>query len=93
MIKHRDMLAIISKGEPFNCVYLKRVGQFTTFTGIKKHNSTGAQAAPAPTPLTHKKRRAAVEYDSLMPFVTANGEIRELYTRAIIKFNDEDVIL
>lgn len=94
MLKHRDMLEKINTGDLFDCTYCKKNGEFTEFKNVKKYMSeTGA---PAPKTITVRDKRSTRNtsgYSSLLPFVMESGEIRELYTRAIVKFNNEEIIL
>lgn len=83
----------INTGQPFDCTYTKRRGQLVEFTGIKKHISADNEVPAHQRAVNHSKRRTANSYESLVPFVLPDGSIRELYTRLIVKFNQEEVAL
>lgn len=94
MIKHSAMLQKINTGEPFNCTYCKANGELTEFVGLRKPvKDEEPTPAPGTPPPDRRRRRAAQGNQMLVPFQTANGEIREIYTRLILKFNDEEVVL
>ena len=94
MIKHREMMKIISQGKPFACTYVKRTGELTDFTEIKKFERDKEETtAGNKRGADHTKRRVANQYESLIPFQMVNGKIRELYTRCIVKFEGEEVVL
>lgn len=86
------MLKIVSNGEPFDCTYCKKNGELSDFVQIKKLIKERGDDNPT-IPRDRRKRRAANSYESLIPFQMQNGEVRELYTRAIVKFNKQEVIL
>ena len=98
MIKHREMMKIISQGKPFSCTYVKRTGELTDFTDIKKFEKEDDDYnkdchGERSRTTDHTKRRVANQYESLIPFQMVNGKIRELYTRCIVKFEGEEVVL
>ena len=82
----------INTGDPFDCMYCKKHGEFANYQQIKKHikvNETEGKEI-----ISDKRQiRLVNNYASLIPFVFQDGSIRELYTRAIVKFNNEEVIL
>lgn len=86
------MLKQINTGEPFNCTYCKKNSEFTEFVQIKK--AVAEKKTEAMTMhLDKRRRREATSYESLLPFFMQSGGIQELYTRAIVIFNNEEVIL
>lgn len=87
------MLKIIDTGNPFNCTYCKTNGEFTEFMQIKKPVADVNQVQVVTEVTDKRRRRKATSYESLIPFLMQNFERRELYTRAIVIFNGEDVIL
>ena len=91
MIKHSAMLKVVGTGEPFNCTYCKKSGEFTEFIGIRKN----IEEKKEPVIVQHdkRKRRTATSFESLIPFIMQSGEVRDLYTRAIVIFNNQEVIL
>ena len=91
MIKHRQMMQLITNGAEFTCKYCKRTGELTDFVAIKKF--VPQKGSDAGQPANQTKRRTGNNYESLIPFQMLNGKIRELYTRLIVQFNVEDVIL
>ncbi len=82
----------INTGDPFDCMYCKKQGEFANYNQIRKYIKTNE---PEGKEMISDKRqtRQANNYASLIPFVFQDGSIRELYTRAIVKFNQEEVIL
>lgn len=92
MIKHSEVLALINSGSPFSCTYVTGQGELSEFINATK--KTFEKSTPADgTDADKSKRRKGNSYNSLIPVETANGEIREIYTRAIIKFNNVEVVL
>lgn len=86
------MMQRIHTGEPFNCTYLKRDGTLAEFVGLRKPEKEEGAA----TPFNGGDKRASrplQNYLSLVPFQTINNEVRELYTRLIQTFNDEQIVL
>jgi hypothetical protein len=102
IIKHKDMLAQMATGEPFNITYCKKKGELTEFTGAKMRvKQSAADEAATHMQRIHDRRgghnaraaRNTTAYESLIPIETANEEIREIHTRAIVKFNGMEVVL
>jgi len=82
----------INTGDPFDCMYCKKQGEFSNYQQIRKYIKTNETEGKEM--ISDKRQtRQANHYASLIPFVFQDGSIRELYTRAIVKFNQEEVIL
>ncbi|MBS1684755.1 MAG: hypothetical protein JSS76_08375 [Bacteroidetes bacterium] len=91
MIKHAEMLSRMNTGEPFDVEYIKiRTGEKRIFKKLRKQVKISAGSDHV---ADHTRRRSASSYTSLTPFACLDGTIVEIYTRLIIKFNNEDVAL
>lgn len=84
------MMHQISSGEPFDCVYLKSDGTLTEFKQLRKPVAEESKNTP---PDKRRSKRTLQGYLMLIPFQTITEEVRELYTRLIVIFNNEEVIL
>lgn len=98
MKKHSAMLAEMSNGLPFDILYCKKDGELAEFNQVTRFgggDEEKGEMAPPPVPVPADKRRTRHQSAklSLIPFKMPNGEVRELYTRLILKFNGEDVVL
>lgn len=96
MIKHAQVVERIASGEPFNALYCKANGELTEFTnahklpGAAKHLSADAPAAGN----GNAAAPAGIDgFLSRIPITTESGQNASIYTRLIIKFNGEDVVL
>ncbi len=92
MIKHKELMAMVNTGEPFDCTYCKTKGELAEYKAIRKYIKVQGQNEPE-VMSDRRKARNIQSYTSLIPFVFPDGSIRELYTRAFVKFNNEEVIL
>lgn len=81
----------ISSGEEFDCVYLKANGVLTEIKGLRK--PTEGEVLKQPKTDRRRSARNLKSYLLLIPFITRNNQIRELYTRLIVIFNNEEVTL
>ena len=95
MIKHATVVNCIATGLPFDCTYCKTNGELTEFTNAKKlmHSSNSAAEYTDDSDAVEETAPGIKGYLSLIPIESESGRKSSIYTRLILKFNGEDVVL